>query len=491
MTNFLVFFSPFELIFWKHRMVHNLLESRRIQYIKDEARAIKHKAQEVFGNDIALIEASILKHQLLKNPKFKLIHVISNGQPQPEMRIVIPATDEAIRDEVNKQGYYTVSHLWGESENWTPWSNHGIVGPDGKIIEVQIFSGKRAAILSLLSSRPGFWWIDVFCWQDAVPPPIMRYVYRFCEKCFALVDLPSAKFPRIKEVVQRLGNGGTAKPDDERINEIASCYKKCIEVRKYSKNRTWSESLDDLLGGWYKGDREDIKALAEFFGCRWFTRVWTLQEYALPSQLIFISESDLELHQIDRNLTTFILRVLCTVANKVFLSYNWLYVNGERLDVFNSLGTVEEDFEKQKPSSSICHFDLTRLDAIMIHGIYAPVGFLPGVTVTPLRHVSKNYDPLVLLLKKLARMPRTCMHPRDYVYGVTGLLDLKIDVANNDNDVWTNFKKAVLKRAPEIYFDPRFELSQATDLQNVYKMFLGEDPKNYDAVTNLFNKIWD
>ncbi|KAI9311799.1 hypothetical protein BX666DRAFT_1992571 [Dichotomocladium elegans] len=471
-------------------MTHFWFTSEIRQPPKSEQKSLKLKIQNFIGTCAALHDAHHIKHELLENPDFKLIHVIPNGQPQPEMKIVIPARDRAVYDAVNQQGYYAVSHLWGERENWRLWTNHGIVGPDGERIEARILPTKRAAILSLLSSRPGFWWIDVFCWQFETPPPIMRHVYRFCKVCFALVDLPPAKFFRIQRVAEQLGRKNHVKPDRRIINEIANCYKKRIYGKTCTAERTWHESLDDLLGGWYKGDPEDIKALAEFFGCRWFTRVWTLQEYALPSQLIFISESDPRLQKLDRNLTTFIVRMLCTVANKVFLPYMLSPTRAERLDFYNSMAIIEHRCAMNTPGASRCYVDLTRLDAMMIHGFYASVGYFPGVMKTSSQRMSRKSDPLVLILKKLARMPRICMYPKDFVYGVTGLLDLEIDIADEDGNVWTNFKNAVLERVPGIDFDPNFVLSNATDLQTVYNMFISADTTKYSYALDKFSTIW-
>ncbi|KAI9311797.1 hypothetical protein BX666DRAFT_895998 [Dichotomocladium elegans] len=469
-------------------MDRSLFSEETIETLRGDARVVKHRLQELIGNSVALYKAGSAKKKLLENQNFRLIHVHKNDQGKHIMNIVTPAWDNAIYNAVNQQGYYTVSHLWGQKENWRLWTNHGVVGPRGEKITAKVLPEKQAAILSLLLSTPGFWWIDMFCSQSDTPPSIMGDVYRFCEICVALIDFPTAKFSRIRAVGERLGDGNTVKPDDQRLNEIANCYRERIYDRTCSGNRTWNESLDDLLGGWYRGDPEDIKALAEFFSCRWFTRVWTLQEYALPNQLLFMSDSDPDLVWLNREYTTFITRVLCTVANKVFLWYMHSDANGERLDLYNSLAIVEHNFAKRKAGLSRCHFDLTRLDTILVHKIYAPIGYLPGVTIAPLRHVTEKFDPLVLILKKLARMPRTCMYPEDFVYGVAGLLDLEIETRNGDVYMW--FKKALSKRAPHINIPHNFTLSNAKTLEDVYEMFISAEPRNHLNITDMFNEIW-
>ncbi|KAI9311796.1 hypothetical protein BX666DRAFT_2125174 [Dichotomocladium elegans] len=470
----------------------SLFRGGRFQSFINEIGVFKQKLQESIASEIALSEAGSAKKGLLENPNFRLIHVHKNAQGQQGkqvMNIVTPAWDNAIYNAVNQQGYYTVSHLWGQRENWRLWTNHGIVGPRGEKITAKVLPEKQAAILSLLLSTPGFWWIDMFCSQSDTPPSIMGDVYRFCARCVALIDFPTAKFSRIRAVGERLGDGNTVKPDDQRLNEIANCYRERIYDRTCSGNRTWNESLDDLLGGWYRGDPEDIKALAEFFSCRWFTRVWTLQDYALPSQLIFINESDPELHRIDRNLTTFIIRVLCTVVNKVFLSYIQSDANGESLDVYNSLPAIGHIYAMNTTGLARCYSDLARLDAMTIHGFYA-IGSQPGVMATSFRHVSRSFDPLVLILKKLAKTQRTCLYPRDYVYGVCRLLDLEIDIAENDNDVWSRFRMAILRRAPDLTIPETFTLSAALSLQDVYGMFISEDARNCSTIMDMVNKIW-
>ncbi|KAI9316077.1 hypothetical protein BX666DRAFT_2028307 [Dichotomocladium elegans] len=406
------------------------------------------------------------------------------------MNIVTPAEDERVHNRVCRYGYYTVSHLWGPEERWKPWKDHGILGPNGKPMEVKILPEKQDTIFKLLLSHPGFWWIDVFCAQSKTPPSIMGNVYTFCRICYALIDFRLNDFWRIQAIGSRLGLDGPTKPDRRLINAIAGHYKQRIHGRMCSRNRTWYEALDDLLGGWYKGDPDDIKALADFFSCRWFTRVWTLQEYVLPDELVFIGESDPDLCDINRELTTFIIRILCTAVNKVFLSYMQSDTSVEHLYTFNSMGVPEHKYAEKSPGLSRCYLDLSQFDAIMIHGYYRSDKYISRGGYSPSLKWQYKYFTLVLLLKKLARMPRTCMYPRDYIYGVSGLLQLDMEIAKNEQETWEFFRKAVCDRASNVKIPGSFALSDAMSLQDVYGTLITHEVPSYQNVLLISTRIW-
>ncbi|KAI9311795.1 hypothetical protein BX666DRAFT_895962 [Dichotomocladium elegans] len=420
--------------------------------------------------------------KLFRNREFRLIHVpneVDKGA-QP-MTIVTPALNYYIYNEVLRDGYYTLSHVWGPEEEWETWRGHGITGTNGKTVEAKVRPKKQNVILRLLLSHPGFWWIDVFCAQTKTPPSIMGYIYRFCRKCYALVDFRSTEFSRVEAVSRRLATVGS-------VDCIANAYKKRIHGRMSSASQTWHESLDDLLGGWYDGDPDDVKALADFLSCRWFTRVWTLQEYALPRILIFMSESDSEFRRLARGCMIPFTDVLRRVAYEVFLRYMRSATHEEYLYHYDSVTREEHEYASSTPGLSRCYLDLRRFDAIDIFNDFCSWGRFSEDSTSSLGFDVSNSTNLVLLLKKFARLPRTCMYPRDYIYGVAGLLDLDIPFEEDDEDVWDHFRMAVLKRAPYLKIPETFPLSNTMSMQDVYKMFSSVDTRpTFNAIQAMEN----
>ncbi|KAI9314619.1 hypothetical protein BX666DRAFT_478726 [Dichotomocladium elegans] len=352
---------------------------------------------------------------------------------------------------VEKNGYYTISHMWGEPKTWVPWTSHGMVGADGKQLSVQMRLEKQQTFMRLFREYPGYWWIDVFCARNDTQLYMMGDVYRFCKKCFALLDFPESGFQKVQTVSKHLQSL-------ESFTGVIDSYKQRIDGKSGSADQSWSDTLTDLMGGWYEGSQDDIAALATFFDCKWFTRVWTLQEYLLPQTLFFMSECDTKNTMLDRSVIEEITDDLGSVVGAVLNSYiDQKFGTHPRIG-YLGFSKDQHAYAANAQGVSRCYFDMSRIATFEIVAHFVSIFHNQhGCNLMDLRHVSLSVDPLVLILVHFASLPRTCLFPCDYIYGVAGLL------------------------VPE-----QFDLSEAKDMHDVYNIFLGEDIVNQlDRIDNI------
>lgn len=79
-----------------------------------------------------------------------------------------------------------------------------------------------------------------------------------------------------------------------------------------------------------------------------------------------------------------------------------------------------------------------------------------------------------ILIRKLGQSTRQCMDPADYVYGVLGLLKIKIPRMTDPNAVWQRFlseldkMKALYPRGKINRRAYSFDLQKANNMRNVY-----------------------
>lgn len=213
------------------------------------------------------------KLRLLSDPHFLLLYVPNDKGTK--MKLIRPATDtyhqsriiDKIPDKEEKEPaeasilpHYALSHIWGISKaNLHLWQEIGDYVDDEKgqpAAPISMRPEKRETLLKLLEHHPdSYWWIDVLCARTDTPLDIMGDIYAQCYKCYALVDCDAAVIPEI----QRIG------------------YKH--EAVRFPSERILS-SLPSEVDVW--------KA---FINCKWWQRVWTWQEMALPKELVFIAET--------------------------------------------------------------------------------------------------------------------------------------------------------------------------------------------------------
>ena len=208
---------------------------------------------------------------LLQDEHFLLLYVPEDGS---KMRIVKPATDPYHRERIVKRinesrnipsFYYALSHRWGISEeNPHFWNEIGTFVDDENGLPAEPVSmrgEKRETLLALLKAHPGsYWWIDVLCARTSTPLDIMGDIYSCCLECVAMIDCETSMIRdlyTLKSVVQEF-------PEDAWNNK--------------------DEKPDDLIPYEHVFNKYTvlIDRLTTMFACKWWGRVWTWQEMALP-----------------------------------------------------------------------------------------------------------------------------------------------------------------------------------------------------------------
>ena len=191
------------------------------------------------------------------------------------MRIVRPAKDPYHRRRMIKRVnetkpipsfYYALSHLWGMTENnrhlWHEIGNY-VDDENGKPVEpVSMREEKRDTLLKMLEDFPdSYWWIDVLCARRDTPLDIMGDIYACCLECIAMVDCESSLIPLLHTMAP-------AKEDFPFYTK----YDWEVKVNYY-----WHYKLlyDKKCPGM-------IGHLFTFMQSKWWQRVWTWQEMALP-----------------------------------------------------------------------------------------------------------------------------------------------------------------------------------------------------------------
>ena len=196
------------------------------------------------------------------------------------MQVIRPATDSYHRQRMIKRineakripsFYYALSHLWGVTKenryHWNDISEHAVDEEGQPVKPVSMRPEKRDALLALLRDHPdSYWWIDVLCARVDTPLDIMGDIYGCCLECVAMIDCE--------------------------VDLISS-----LPTKKYviPEQTTDFPTQEQLLNGKkiYQENPDLIDILYTFMQCKWWQRVWTWQEMALPfGDVRFMSETD-------------------------------------------------------------------------------------------------------------------------------------------------------------------------------------------------------
>ncbi|KAI9312501.1 hypothetical protein BX666DRAFT_2031227 [Dichotomocladium elegans] len=474
---------------------------------KTRATLSKYKkyAQGYVGTAVLFADAVLSRRRLYKNPNFWLIHVVNTNEEGLSMKIVCPATDRDIRKQLKKEDFYTVSHIWDGKNKREMWTTHGILDAEGNPAKAMMRPEKQKTLLALLKSRPGFWWIDVFCYPKDTPLVIMGDIYRLCRRCYALIDLQANDLKRIKSLSEQLESFDS--------DALSNGYKEQIAGKSQEDDITWDETMNDLLGWCYDVEPDDIKALVNFTSCQWFKRVWTLQEFILPNLLSFISEDGSPDIFLDRYYVTLTTHKLACAMEDTLESYLAEKFSDEFpiYGFYFGLSKERMSYITSAQGVSRCYQDLTRFSAVyycfpcFINGDYEVhdqdevddsylVGFEnASIRVLKLRYMSSKFDLTGIDLARFGEMPRVCTDPCDYIYGVAGLLDLDIPRVYDHRKVWAAFIAAVQERVPEIDIPLSYDLSKAKSMQDVYKFVVHKNPeqliKRGQKVLNLRDMV--
>ncbi|KAJ8652564.1 hypothetical protein O0I10_011769 [Lichtheimia ornata] len=332
---------------------------------------------------------------LLADEYFLLLYVPENGA---KMQIVQPATDSYHRKRMIKRineatripsFYYALSHLWGITEDnrhmWEEISEY-VDDINGQPVDpVSMRDEKRGPLLAMLRDHPdSYWWIDVLCARTDTPLDIMGDIYACCLECIAMIDCEPGLIPklytkqRVKEDIVELWTR-------DQTREEMSYFKQLYEE--------YPLLLDHLF---------------EFSQSKWWQRVWTWQEMALPlGEVRFIAETGTQ--ALEGNTITMD-GLLNSVMNASCIIY---YIANE----FDSAPIEEE--KEQRLLEWIAEITQTRSFSK--------------------RRFEKSAQTFLQLFVALETSSRRCMDPVDYVYGLLGMFQIKIPRLSDPNEVWQTF----------------------------------------------------
>lgn len=213
------------------------------------------------------------RNRLLAHPDLRLLYVSNNDS---QIKIVRPAIDKEHLDNVKRMGgFFALSHLWGNTADYPCWDIGDTVIEDNEPIDpIPMRPEKRSVLLALLKAYPGYWWVDVLCARVTTPLVIMRFIYAYCTTCFAMIDCSPI-------IIESLC--------DQHLMPIS---KQLYRLTQH-KTRLIHDDDDDpaTIAIDYATCRKRMKKMLAFLGCRWFDRVWTMQEMTLPCRLVILSET--------------------------------------------------------------------------------------------------------------------------------------------------------------------------------------------------------
>ncbi|KAI7874550.1 hypothetical protein K492DRAFT_199873 [Lichtheimia hyalospora FSU 10163] len=248
---------------------------------------------------------------------------------------------------------------------------------------------KRDTLLGLLKDHPdSYWWIDVLCARSDTPLDIMGDIYSCCLECIAMIDCEPNLLSRLHTVKNKR-------------KEIHDEY--YIKAWKSSKS-----SSKYLLHGKqiYEKYSELVKDLYAFQQSEWWKRVWTWQEMALPFGVVrFMAETDID--RLESN----------TIAMDDLLNSS-----KNAADILLYMEHKNEyDHEIHRPL--VCWFS----------EIFYARAFN--------EHVAEKTPAyrFCTLINSLNGSPRRCMDPVDYVYGLLGILQIKIPRMTDPKKLWQRF----------------------------------------------------
>jgi hypothetical protein len=242
---------------------------------------------------------------IFSHPDFHLIFINNNG-----MSLISPRD---YKEGILKDGYRCISHYWGNAKPFR-WVDHGIEGVEWG---VDVREEKRERVMEVFKYHKGYFWMDVFCTnQDTNDKAldIMGDIYKNCKECICLLDYECKVkgYKSERDILHSLTNiiykSKKAKlrfhslPHhmlDETKTHVKSFFGEdsteytivLSEINAarqiYQEFSTNEHAMyDDLSAKWDEIDSY-ISSIDE---CQWFNRVWTLQEALLPTNVSFISE---------------------------------------------------------------------------------------------------------------------------------------------------------------------------------------------------------
>ncbi|KAI9313967.1 hypothetical protein BX666DRAFT_1975265 [Dichotomocladium elegans] len=412
---------------------------------------------------------------LTKNPHFKLIHVRRDllDNTKVEMQLVTPVNSWMMRRRLEMTEYYCVSHLWGDPSEWETWTDHGILGEDGQTpVSVRIRPDKKQKLLGLLAEKGGYWWVDIFCAQQATPLEIMGKIYGLSRRTYCLLDCE----PRsIKTLVDAEFSETMKKKFADAQEALIDGYLAQVDGHEDDETVDWEDVVEDTVGWWYREDKTSgsgddeaetaaaaaaaavttvsdvLGALCSLFRSEWFTRVWTLQEVVLPTQVSFLAESGDCYEALDRD---------TDMVNIVHVCHAIVQEANLKLTAVNKRAKMTADKL----------YLMLRIQGSMQEDLL----------ITYAMQKDFLLDAYPRLIRTLALERRRCLDPRDYVYGVAGVLCIDVPKLEDPCEVWNAFLDALHERSPRITLPRNVDLQEATCLSEVFGHFDLDELKKLD-----------
>ncbi|KAI9314535.1 hypothetical protein BX666DRAFT_1967612 [Dichotomocladium elegans] len=198
---------------------------------------------------------------------------------------------------------------------------------------------------------------------------------------------------------------------------------------------------------------------ADFLDCRWTSRVWTLQEFALPHSKAVTPPGS---GSCDFTMWLPILRAFSKVMEKAY-------------DIRAAQPMAIEIDTDQRVLSPNQILDIYLQKDPVLARIYSDYRMVLELAITV--GYSPDYNTMddeqerlraMTMLNSFGTSQRVALFPVDYVYGVLGILDIDLPRFEDPNKVWKIFSKKLQEKYPDVHVPSNVNLGEAKRMQDVY-----------------------
>jgi hypothetical protein len=308
------------------------------------------------------------------------------GDIDDEMMLTKPFGDEKLQKDIQEKGYRCISHVWGTGDKTIDyvWKDHGIVGITW---DVETRKEKRERLMQIFKYHKGYFWMDNLCIDQSKGPEdkpleIMGDIYAKCKECICMLDYKPIdnERERIEELLENL--------TEERAANFPGKYENS-DISNHISNMT---------------------------KCRWFKRMWTIQEAVLSPIMLFTSEmSDgCDYAPIDRSILDF-----------SYKRTKWMDKKHDACpDIYATLESV-----------------------------FYRIWYLSG-----------SMETLMIVLQSISR---ECTNPLDYIHSVSGMFQLDIPKDSTIKNIRSRMIFQLWKRG--VYMMDKSGIEKWGDSREVYE----------------------
>ncbi|KAM0185568.1 hypothetical protein ACHAPI_012125 [Fusarium lateritium] len=330
---------------------------------------------------------------------FRLATVGQGNHPDTgEMVPSITLTTHDLLD-ATEIGYNALSYTWGapriDMADEEQGTKKSIVMND-QMLEVQ--PNLYDALLELLVACEGIpIWIDALCinqsdeLERSAQVSVMNQIYGKAKRVIVWLGKPYPELEVGIKVAERLGTDSV--PHILRM------------IGTQTWDFTYDMSLMPKLYGMEPFSEEEMIGLFNLFSCRWFTRVWVIQEVSLAEDVVVMC---------NRNFTPFD----CVGLTATFLHYSGL--------ILALMSRVPRDHPAFPLMLSMNIYQSERLqllrewckgEASMWSDVLSTIDFGAG-----LAHQHQNSSSMLMLRLLFSTFGFEASDPRDIIYGLGGIL---------------------------------------------------------------------